>query len=201
MERPSLTDQESQDLLDYLVKRAEIMATLIPDVFDGLSAGDVATEVIVSFLEGKLMFDPTRGARLTTFLASVMEKRLKDHRRRHCRVVPWSPVLQERVEVDAWREHAASPPEIDALGLDGLSQTMSKHRVKLETLERCARVDPQARSLMTTALGYKRIPHNMDQEFAKDLGWTESLVRRVKNRIRYAYAVQTKTLRSEGGAL
>lgn len=179
MERPSLTDQEVKKLLDYLMKRARIMACLIPGDFDSCSAEDLVQDVIVHFLQGKVVFDGARGASLETFLATVMHNRLIDLGRRRSRFVPWNALRLKH------QKHAALPP----------SQTMSKHRLKLETLEQCAREDPEARSLLTAVRGYKMIPHNMDQAFAEDLGQTVEWVQKVKNRIKYA--AQQRRLRSE----
>src|SRR6267142_6243558 len=70
-----------------LHRRARILLSGMPDVFDGISSEDLIGEVFLSFLASpdQLGWDPEKG-RLESFLAGVLKHKMIDRIRRHSKI-------------------------------------------------------------------------------------------------------------------
>jgi DNA-directed RNA polymerase specialized sigma24 family protein len=78
-------------LTAYAVKLVRAM----PSIFDGISAGDLASETLMAYYvsETRLGWDPTRGS-LVRFLCGVLKRKFLAHVRRHHRCIGFSEVTE-----------------------------------------------------------------------------------------------------------
>jgi len=129
----------------------------MPDIFDGVSAEDVVTQVLCAFFESPngLGWDPAKGP-LDRFLLGVLKHKMIDHVRRDRRIAGSFDDPSFTTELPPLYPKTLDPERTNTLG-DQILQVASGD-CKLEELVRATdRLDDA---------------HNVNQQLAKELGTT-----------------------------